>query len=192
MAEVLLFHHALGQTQGFLAFADQLRARGNTVHTPDFYDGRTFPTIEEGVAFVEATGLPDRIATLAEEAASGLPHALVYAGLSLGVLPAQQLAQVRPGARGAVLVDACLPPAFFGGPWPTDVDLQVHGMDADPFFVEEGDLDAARELVASAPSAELFLYPGTQHLFVDASLPSYRADAADLLIERILAFLEAH
>jgi hypothetical protein len=45
-------------------------------------------------------------------------------------------------------------------------------MDADPIFVEEGDLEAARELVESVDSAELFLYPGDQHLFADRSLPA--------------------
>ena len=59
--------------------------------------------------------------------------------------------------------------------------MQIHGMDADPFFVDEGDIDAARELVAAAEHGELFLYPGDQHLFADSSLPSYDADAAALL-----------
>jgi dienelactone hydrolase len=62
-------------------------------------------------------------------------------------------------------------------------------MDADPYFVDEGDIDAARALVASAPDAELFLYPGDQHYFADATLPSYDPDAAALLIRRVLDFL---
>jgi dienelactone hydrolase len=64
-------------------------------------------------------------------------------------------------------------------------------MDADPFFVDEGDIDAARALVESAEQAELFLYPGGQHLFADSSLPSYDADAAALLSRRVLDFLAA-
>jgi dienelactone hydrolase len=105
-------------------------------------------------------------------------------------MPAQLLAQTRGSARGALLLHACLPVAEFGGSWPDGVPGQVHGMDADPFFADEGDLDAARELVATTPGAELFLYSGDQHLFADSSLPSYDKDAAELLTERVLAFLE--
>ena len=64
-------------------------------------------------------------------------------------------------------------------------------MDADPFFVDEGDVDAARELVESTEHAELFLYPGDQHYFADSTLPSYDAGAAKLLTQRVLAFLDA-
>lgn len=190
MAEVLLFHHAQGQTDGFHAFADELRRAGHRVHTPDLFDGRTFPSIEEGMAYASELGFPDEILERGVQAASELPAELVYAGFSLGVLPAQKLAQTRPGARGALLFYSCVPAEFFGG-WPTGVPAQIHGMDADPIFVGEGDIDAARELVASADEAELFLYPGDRHYFADSSLPSYDPDAAALLTERVLDFLRA-
>lgn len=191
MAEVLLFHHALGQTEGFAAFADELRRAGHRVHTPDLYDGRTFPTIGEGMAHAEQIGFPYEIIERGERAANELPNDLVYAGFSLGVLPAQKLAQTRPGARGALLFYSCVPTSEFGGSWPADVPVQVHGMDADPIFVGEGDLDAARALVESTEDAELFLYPGSQHYFADSGLPSYDADAAALLTKRVLDFLRA-
>ncbi len=191
MAEVVLFHHAQGQTPGFLAFADDLRAAGHTVHTPDLYAGRTFATVDEGVAHARSLGFGNVI-DAGVAAAADLPADLVYAGFSLGVLPTQKLAQTRPGARGALLLEACVPPSEFGDAWPVNVPVQIHGMDADPSFAIEGDLDAARELVeevGSAGRAELFLYPGDQHLFTDRSLPSYRAEPAALLLERVLAFL---
>ena len=188
MAEVILFHHAQGQTPGFHAFADELRRAGHTVHTPDLFDGRTFDSIDEGVAYAGEIGFGEVIER-GVRAAEGLPAELVYAGFSLGVLPAQKLAQTRPGARGALLFYSCLPISEFGSSWPADVPVQIHGMDADPIFVDEGDIDAARELVAAAADAELFLYPGDQHYFADSSLPSYRADAAALLQERVLEFL---
>ena len=122
-----------------------------------------------------------------EDLASG--DNLVFAGFSLGVVPAQMLAQTRPGALGAVLCYSCVPVSEFGGAWPVDVPVQIHGMDADPYFVDEGDIDAARAIVASAPSAELFLYPGDQHYFADNSLPSYDADATELLLRRVIDFL---
>ena len=187
MAEVLLFHHAQGQTAGFHAFADELRRAGHTVHTPDLFDGRTFGTIDEGLAYAGEVGFGEIIERGAR-AADELPSELVYAGFSLGVVPAQKLAQTRPGARGALLFYSCLPTSEFGS-WPEEVPVQVHGMDADPFFVGEGDIDAARELVESTEHAELFLYPGDQHYFADSSLPSYDESAATLLMQRVLAFL---
>jgi dienelactone hydrolase len=190
MAEVLLFHHAQGQTAGFHAFADELRSAGHTVHTPDLFDGRTFDSIEDGMAYAEEIGFPDAVLERGERAANELPAELVYAGFSLGVVPAQKLAQTRPGARGALLFYSCVPLSFFGGSWPADVPAQIHGMDADPVFVGEGDIDAARELVASAGDTKLVLYPGDQHYFADSSLPSYDESATKLLTQRVLAFLE--
>ena len=191
MTEVLLFHHALGQTDGLATFADELRAAGHTVHTPDLFEGRTFGSIEEGVGYAQEVGFAEIIAR-GERAASPLPDELVYAGFSLGVVPAQKLAQTRPGARGALLFSSCIPTTgdWAFGPWPDGVPVQIHGMDSDPIFAGEGDLDAAREIVATVDDAELFLYPGNQHYFADSSLPSYDAEAAALLTRRVLDFLD--
>ena len=188
MAEVLLFHHAQGQTAGFHAFADELRGAGHAVHTPDLFEGRTFGSIDEGVAYAGEVGWSELIER-GVQAANELPSELVYGGFSLGVLPAQKLAQTRAGARGALLFYSCVPTSEFGTSWPADVPVQIHGMDADPYFVDEGDIDAARELVESAEDAELFLYTGDQHYFADSSLPSYDEKAAALLTQRVLAFL---
>lgn len=190
MAEVVLFHHIQGLTPGVLALAERWRAGGHTVHTPDLYGGLTFASIGDGAAFVNGDGAPDFDA-LADAAVAGLPAGVVYAGLSFGVMQAQRLAQTRTGAAGAVLCESCLPISgdWAIGPWPDGVPVQVHGMDADEFFAGEGDLDAARELVASTTDGELFVYPGDQHLFEDSSLPSYDAGATDLLTERVLALL---
>ena len=189
MAEVLLFHHAQGQTPGFHEFADELRQAGHVVHAPDLFDGRTFDSIDEGLAHVREHGGFEDILERGERAAEELPNALVYAGFSLGVVPAQKLAQTRPQARGALFFYSCLPVSEFGE-WPAGVPVQIHGMDADPFFMEEGDVDAARELVESAEDAELYLYPGDQHYFADSSLPSYDEDATRLLTQRVLTLLE--
>jgi dienelactone hydrolase len=188
MAEILLFHHAQGQTDGFVAFADELRAAGHTVHTPDLYDGKTFAGLDDGVAHAKQLGF-DVIIERGVAAAEGLPAEIVYAGFSLGVLPAQKLAQTRPGARGALLLNACIPTSEFGTPWPDGVPVQIHAMDADEWFQE--DMAAARALVDEAENAELFLYPGDRHLFADSSLGDYDEEAAALLKTRTLAFLEA-
>ena len=189
MAEVVLFHHAQGLTAGLVAFADELRRAGHTVHAPDLFDGRTFGSIEEGLGYAEQIGFPGEVLERGARAVDGLPAGLVYAGFSLGVLPAQMLAQTRAGARGALLFYSCVPVSEFGPGWPEEVPVQVHGMDADPIFVGEGDIDAARELVGQAKDGELFLYPGDQHYFADNSLPSYDPDATALLTQRVLDFL---
>ena len=188
MTEVLLYHHVQGLTDGVRSFADELQQAGHTVHTPDLFDGRRFDTIEEGMAFAGEAGF-GALAERGVAAAQGINPEAVYAGFSLGVMVAQQLAQTRPGARGALLMYSCLPVSEFGAAWPDGVPVQVHGKDADPFFDE--DLEAARALVDSTDRAELFLYPGAEHLFADSSLPAYDAAAAALLTERVLAFLNA-
>ena len=187
MTEVVLYHHVQGLTEGVRSFGDELRRAGHTVHTPDMFEGRTFTTIEEGMAFAGEAGF-GTLAGRGVAAAEGVGPDVVYAGFSFGVMPAQQLAQTRPGARGAVLMSGCLPVSEFGDAWPEGVPVQVHGKEGDPFFEE--DLEAARALVESADGAELFRYPGEQHLFADSSLPAYDPAATKLLIERLLAFLE--
>ena len=189
MAEVVLFHHALGLTPGIAAFADEVRGAGHTVHTPDLFEGRTFDTLEQGVAHAERIGFGEVIQR-GVRAVQQLPAELVYAGFSLGVLPAQYLAQTRAGARGAVLMYSCVPTSEFGSDWPAGVPVQIHGMDADPIFAGEGDLDAARELLEQAQDGQLFLYPGDQHYFADSTLPSYVPDAAASLTQRVLSFLD--
>jgi dienelactone hydrolase len=190
MAEVVLFHHAQGLTTGVLDFAQTLRDAGHTVHTPDLYDGHTFETLDEGLAHMKQVGF-DSLLDLGRSAGEALPEAVVYAGFSLGVMPAQLLAQTRPGAKGALLMESCVPPSEFGDDgWPADVPVQVHGMDEDPIFAGEGDLDAGRALVAEVPDGELFLYSGTVHLFADNSISTYDAEAAALLTDRVLAFLD--
>ena len=189
MAEVVLFHHAQGLTPGVVDFADELRRTGHTVHTPDLFQGRTFASIDDGMRFAGEIGFSGEVIARGARAVEGLPAGLVYGGFSLGVLPAQFLAQTRPGARGALLFYSCVPVSEFGPGWPEGIPAQIHGMDADPIFVGEGDVDAARDLVEAAKDAELFLYPGDQHYFADSSLPSYDPDATALLTRRVLDFL---
>lgn len=189
MVDVVLFHHAQGLTPGIRSFADELREAGHTVHTPDLMDGRVFDTLEAGLAYVEGIGF-DEVAERGVQAAEDLPQDVVYAGFSLGVVPAQRLAQTRAGARGALFFHSCLPVTEFGASWPEGVPVQIHAMDADPFFVDEGDIDAARELVEQAEEATLFLYPGNRHLFADGSLDSFDDGATEILLERVLDFLD--
>jgi len=193
MTEVVLFHHVQGLTDGVRAFAEDLRAGGrHTVHTPDLFDGERPATIDDGIAFADSLG--DELGARADRFVAGLPAGLVYAGFSMGAGTAQRLAQTRPGARGALLYESCIPLTgeWSFGPWPDGVPVQIHGMDKDPFFALEGDIDAARELVETVGPqlGQLFVYPGDKHLFADSSLPSYDPDAAALVVRRSVEFLD--
>lgn len=185
MAEVLLIHHIQGLTDGVRDFADRIRAAGHTVHLPDLYDGHTFAQLGEGLAHSQGVDGD----ALIDEVVADLPAGLIYAGFSWGVARAQRLAQTRPGAKGALFYESCLPVSgqYAFGPWPAGVPVQVHGAEHDEFFDE--DLPSARELAATAADAELFVYPGDRHLFTDSSLPSFDAAATDLVIQRSVAFL---
>ncbi|MFE2992384.1 dienelactone hydrolase family protein [Streptomyces sp. NPDC059262] len=189
MAEVLVFHHGHGLTEGIREFAEQLRQAGHTVHVPDLFEGQVFDSLEEGVEYAENIGF-GTIIKRGTTAAGELSAELVYLGFSLGVLPAQKLAQTRPGAKGALLIEACVPTSEFGSIWPQGVPVQIHGMDADAFFAGEGDVEAARALVDAATDAELFLYPGDRHLFTDSSLPSHDERATTQTTHRVLEFLD--
>jgi dienelactone hydrolase len=188
MAEVVLYHHVQGLTDGVRAFADELRADGHTVHTPDMFGGRTFATIDDGIAFAQEQGFM-KLVEGGVAAAADMPAEVAYVGFSFGAMPAQMLAQTKPGARGALLIYGVVPYTEFGEAWPEDVPVQIHAMDNDAWFLE--DLPSAQALADSTDAAELFLYPGDKHLFADASTADYDADAAALLMERVRAFLTA-
>ncbi|WP_432511160.1 dienelactone hydrolase family protein [Kineococcus sp. SYSU DK001] len=187
MSDVVVFHHAQGLTAGVRSLAERLRDAGHRVHTPDLYDGRTFATLEDGVAFARTTGF-EEVAARGVRAVEGLTGDLVLVGVSLGVVPAEGIAMTRPGVSGVVLVSGVVPPAALGRPWPEDLAVQVHAMRDDP----DGDVEEARQLVAGLDAAELFLYDGDAHLFVDDSLPEYEPAATQLLVERVLAFVADH
>lgn len=190
MAEILLFHHALGLTDAVRGLADALRSAGHVVHTPDLYDGLVFDDLEAGVANAEQIGF-ETIAERGSGAAEALPGDLIVIGISLGVLPAQKLAQTRPGVAGAVLIEACVPPDVFGRPWSDGLPVDVHGVEGDEFFAGDGDLEVARELVAGHDDRTLFLYPGDGHLLIEPERPGHDPAAAELLTERVLAFVAA-
>lgn len=192
MTEVVLLHHVQGLTDGVLAFAAGLREGGHVVHTPDLFGGERPATIEDGLRLAEEqdAAIDERVSELIRS----VPTEVVWAGISWGVSVAQRFAQLREGARGALLYAACFPieGEWSFGPWPEDVPVQVHGKDRDPFFAEEGDLDAARRLaeVVGPDLAQVFVYPGEEHLYLDSSLPSYDAEATALTLQRSRQLLD--
>ncbi|WEO77600.1 dienelactone hydrolase family protein [Cryobacterium sp. SO2] len=185
MTHVILFHHAQGLTDGVAEFAQRLRDAGHEVVVPDLYEGRTFDTIDAGVANAESIGF-DTIIERGRAAAEALPANTVYAGFSLGTLPAQKLAQSRAGALGALLYHGGVPAAMFGSAWPAPAALQMHVSEGDDWV----ELDEVEELAGDAGQAELFIYPGSGHLVADPSLGEYDEDIAELILERSIQFLD--
>jgi dienelactone hydrolase len=182
VAEVVVFHHAQGLTDAIRRFAAALGDAGHTVHIPDLFDGRTFDTYEAGMAYSEELGGPMAIVDRARAEVESLPSGVFYIGFSLGVLPAQSLAQTRPGARGAVLCYSAVALGQWGdnwpATWPEGVRLQMHILEGDE------DFEIAKDLAATVPGAELFAYPGTEHYFAE-----HDQEAAALLTQRVLTFL---
>lgn len=185
MTEIVMFHHVLGRTAALEEIASGLRDAGHTVHVPDLFDGRTFNTIYEGMAFVETID-SDELLGKAEAEVQSLPDDIVYLGFSLGAAFAQQLVQNREGARGGIFMYACVAPEYFGD-WPDDVPVHIHAMQDDPFFAD--DAPAAKALDAEHEKVSLFLYPGNGHLFLERGHDHYDADSADLALSRIDSFL---
>lgn len=185
MADIMLFHHAQGLTDGVRAFAARLEAHGHCVFLPDLYDGANYNTLDEGVEHAERVGL-DELTARGVAAAEDLPPASVFAGFSLGALPAQKLAQLRPGALGAVLYHGGVPADTFGTAWPAAVALQIHLAEDD----EWSELDVAQTLARAAPRGELYVYPGSAHLITDSSLDEYDPETTDLILHRTITFLE--
>jgi dienelactone hydrolase len=170
VAEVLIFHHGHGLTPGVLAFADELRAAGHVMHAPDLYEAQTFAELDDGLGYARQVGF-DTIFERGRLAAESLPNEIVYAGFSLGGMPAQMLAQTRPGAKGAVLLHSAMPPSEFGDEWPPDVPLQIHLMEQDEFALE-GDLDAAREFGATVRARSSSCTPATGTSSPTAACPT--------------------
>ncbi len=193
MAEVVLFHSALGLRPGVAAAADRLRAAGHTVHAPDYYDGEVFDDLAEGLRKRDALGYAE-IVQRTREAVAGLPAGLVLAGFSLGAVPAELLAANTPAARGAVLMHAAIPVEGFGefgvDRWPEGMPVQMHYAAGDP-WVEAGEVAALGEAVRGAGAAfEEHAYPGSGHLFADPDLPGYDRASSEAMWRRVLDFLD--
>ncbi len=189
MAELVLFHSALGLRPGVLADADRLRAAGHRVHTPDLFDGEVFDGFSTGTAKMAQLGIPE-LRRRSWAAVEALPDGLVYVGFSMGAASAQYLAANRPGARGAILAHGARPVGEVSSAgWPGTVPVQVHYHDGDP-WVDTNHVAAFGEGVRQSGAAfEEYAYPGSTHLFTDPELADYRPESAELTWQRVRDFL---
>ena len=191
MTQILLFHHELGLTDGVRALAQKIEAGGHTVHLPDLYEGRTFTTVQQGLAHLNEIG---RAQIEARGVAATAEHrqASVVAGISMGVAPAFKAAQTVPAFRACIAVSAALPLNTYAPLWMPHVALQVHLGTDDPRVTQQ-ELPLARSYASSAEEpdnpADLFEYETAAHLFMDSSTPEYDEALTDLLVERINALL---
>jgi len=188
MAQIAVFHSALGVRPGVSDAADRLRAAGHEVLVVDQFEGRTFDDYEEAGAFVEAIGFPELMGR-ASTAVEALPDGFLTVGFSNGAGMAEYVATVR-AVGGVAMLSGALPPAMLGAEgWPAGVPAQIHYMLDDPGRPQDWIDTVANEVCAAGASIETFDYPGAGHLFTDASLPDeYDREAADLLWERVLSF----
>ncbi|MET0523976.1 MAG: dienelactone hydrolase family protein [Nocardioides sp.] len=184
MAEIVLFHHAGGLTEGVVSFAQTLRGAGHTVHTPDLFDGRTFADVHDGVAFADSVG-EETFAARATEIVAPMAADVVYGGMSMGAARAAEQVLARPGAKGAFFLYGAVAPSWWGATWPAGVPSQAHVTEGD----EWREPDAEAEYLADVPGAELFVYPGSGHLFAEPGHPDHDEAAARLATERILSFV---
>jgi dienelactone hydrolase len=193
MAEIVLFHSALGLRPGVTSAADRLRKAGHSVHVPDYYDGEVFDDLDDGLRKRDELGVAE-ILRRAREAVAGLPAGLVFAGFSLGNDPAELLAAERPGARGALLMHGAVPIEAFSEfgveRWPEGVPVQVHYAAEDP-WVEAEEVAALGDAVRGAGAIfEEHSYPGSGHLFADPDLQEYDRVSSEAMWRRALAFLD--
>jgi Dienelactone hydrolase and related enzymes len=190
MAEVVLFHSALGLRPGVHAIADILREAGHTVTLPDYYDGEYFDDLDGGLRKRDSLGFPE-LTRRFRKISETISRPTVFAGFSLGAMAAQLLAATHPAARGAVLLHgAGRASEFTDGPWPSAVPVQVHYAENDPWMDPE-EVDDLRAAVTAAGAAfEAYTYPGDAHLFTDPGLPEHDPESAALIWRRVLAFLD--
>ena len=142
MAEILLFHHAQGQTP---ASTPSPRAPGRGAHGA--HAGRLRRTHLRRPSTRHGHARRDRLRRglrARRHAADGLPE-----GLALRQASRWGDARAEPGPDrrepGGPAAGGLRPDLGVGSGWPDGVPVQVHGMDGDPYFAEEGgDIDAAR------------------------------------------------
>lgn len=188
--QMVIYHSAYGLRPAIIDFADRLRAAGHQVHTPDLYDGEVFSDRSEAIRKIQELGF-DRLLERARAAIEGLPPDLIYAGFSNGGACAELLAATRTGAKGAVLIHAPLMVRDLGWTvWPSNVPVQVHFADKDPIR-NQAVIDALSAKVRESGSEfEQFEYEAPGHLFADPAFPAYNANAAELMTQRVLEFVE--
>lgn len=185
---IMLFHSTYGLRPAVHAAADRLRAAGHEVWTPDLFEGRTFDTVEEGMAFQEGLGKDELLKRAILAAAPYSERGLVYAGFSLGAATAQTLALGDDKARGLLLLhgtsDIAESASVDGLP------VQLHVAEPDPFESDDWLSAWYLRMGRAGADVEIYRYAGAGHLFTDPDLDDYDAEAAAATWRTATGFLE--
>ena len=190
MAQILLFHSALGVRAGIVALEDALTQAGHDVTVVDQYEGRTYDSYDEAMAHVDRVGM----AALMHGAlghATDVPGRFVAVGFSNGAGMAQYVAAKRPqDARGVVMIGGGVPMRHLDLPWPKGVPGQIHVTEGDPWSQEQERDEVVADGAQAGAEVEVYVYPGDGHLFNDEQMPDeYQPDEAELLHERVVEFV---
>ncbi|MEV5883256.1 dienelactone hydrolase family protein [Streptomyces sp. NPDC052020] len=184
---IMLFHSSHGLTPAVRSAADRLRGAGHQVWTPDLFEGRTFDTAEEGMAFQDETGKDELLKRAVLAAAPYSERQLVYAGFSLGASIAQTLALGDDKARGLLLLHGTsdlAPNASADG-----LPVQLHVAEPDPFEPDDWLSAWYLQMGRAGADVEVYRYAGAGHLYTDPALPDYDEEAAEATWRVALGFL---
>ncbi|MFF0046084.1 dienelactone hydrolase family protein [Streptomyces sp. NBC_01620] len=184
---IMLFHSTYGLRPAVHAAAARLRAAGHEVYVPDLFDGRTFETVEEGMAFKDEVGKDELLRRAVLAAAPYSERGLVYAGFSFGASTAQTLALGDEQARGLLLLHGTSDIAENASV--DELPVQLHVADPDPFETHDWLNSWYLQMQRTGADVEVYRYPGAGHLFTDPDLPDYDAAAAELTWKVTLGFL---
>ncbi|MFE4694598.1 MULTISPECIES: dienelactone hydrolase family protein [Streptomyces] len=184
---IMLFHSTYGLRPAVHAAADRLRAAGHEVRVPDLFEGHTFDTVEEGMAFKDEVGKDELLKRAVLAAAPYSDQGLVYAGFSFGASVAQTLALGDAKARGLLLLHGTSDIAESASV--DELPVQLHVADPDPFESHDWQTSWYLQMQRTGADVEVYRYPGAGHLFTDAELPDFDQDAAELTWKVSLGFL---
>ncbi|EFE70045.1 dienelactone hydrolase family protein [Streptomyces viridosporus] len=186
---IMLFHSTYGLGPAVHRAADRLRAAGHEVFTPDLFEGRTFTTVEEGMAYREETGKEELLRRAVLAAAPYSERGLVYAGFSFGASVAQTLALGDGHARGLLLLHGTSDIAANASV--DDLPVQLHVAEPDPFETDDWLSAWYLQMRRAGADVEVYRYAGAGHLYTDPDLPDWDEEAAEATWRVALGFLES-
>ncbi|MFJ9677403.1 dienelactone hydrolase family protein [Streptomyces sp. NPDC101194] len=187
LMNIMLFHSTYGLRPAVHAAADRLRAAGHEVHVPDLFEGHTFETVEEGLAFKEEVGKDELLRRAVLAAAPYSDRGLVYAGFSFGASTAQTLALGDEKARGLLLFHGTSDIAENASV--DELPVQLHVADPDPFETHDWLNSWYLQMQRTGADVEIYRYPGAGHLFTDPELSDFDLASAELAWKVSLGFL---
>ncbi|KPC81399.1 MULTISPECIES: dienelactone hydrolase family protein [Streptomyces] len=184
---IMLFHSTCGLRPAVHASAERLRAAGHEVRVPDLFEGHTFETVEDGMAFKEQLGKDELLKRAVLAAAPYSDQGLVYAGFSFGASVAQTLALGDAKARGLLLLHGTSDIAENASV--DELPVQLHVADPDPFESHDWLTSWYLQMQRTGADVEVYRYPGAGHLFTDPDLPDFDQAAAELAWKVAIGFL---